>query len=121
MAQANDPIDSFPLAGTKNKLTACGLIDFDKVDIRPGIVSGTWILIVSGQTPTLSTKATLTPLVYVRQPEYWEIQVVRCVCGISLPAQRPFLESLPLDSFRGTKGIEVVGATKRERREVPPH
>jgi hypothetical protein len=116
--QAQGPIDPFPLA--KNELKACKLIDFDSINIVPGIVNDTWILVVSGKTPTQSMKVSLMPLVYVRQPEYWEIQVVGCVSGITLPAQGTFTEWLPLDNCRGTKGIEVVGATKREKREVPP-
>ena len=31
----------------------------------------------------------------------------------------PYMESLPLDGVLGTEGIEVVGATKRLKIEVP--
>jgi hypothetical protein len=99
---------------------SCRLIDFEKVDIIPGIVNGTWILIVSGTKPYVNMKVGLFPLVYVRQPEYWVIEVVGCLLGVGLPTTEPYSFALPLESITGTEGIEVIGANKREKREVPP-
>jgi hypothetical protein len=62
----------------------------------------------------------LRPVVYAQQPDYWEIHLIGCVAGISLPQVAPFVEALPLNNWLGTKGIELVGATKRVQIAVPP-
>lgn len=87
------------------------LIDFEEAEIRPGIVSGTYILIVKGTTPYLNMTVNLVPLVYVRQPEYWGIEVIGSLSGIGLPATAPYTASIPIEGIRGTEGIEVIGAT----------
>jgi hypothetical protein len=87
------------------------LIDFDEAEIRPGTVSGTLVLIVNGTKPA-SMRVNLEPLVYVRQPEYWGIEVVGYLPDIRLPAIVPYSVSIPLEGIQGTKGVEVIGATR---------
>jgi hypothetical protein len=55
-------------------------------------------------------KVMLSPLVYVRIPEYWGIEVLGCVNGIVLPTIGTYQELLPLEGTIGTKGIEVIWA-----------
>ncbi len=100
------------------RVESCRLISFDEIDIRPGFVTGTYFLIVSGNKPYINMEVNLRPLVYIRQPEYWGIEVVGCLPGIGLPATAPYTVSIPLEGIRGTKGIEVIGATRSERREI---
>ena len=103
--------------------SSCRLIDFDKdkTEVRPGIVKGTYILIVRGIKPYVNMEVNLVPLVYVRQPEYWGIEVTRCLPGgIGLPATEPYTAVLLLNGTIGTKGIEVIGATCSEKILVPP-
>ncbi|MFB6894666.1 hypothetical protein ACFCX4_35885 [Kitasatospora sp. NPDC056327] len=96
------------------------LIDFDEAKAVPGIVPGTFVLVVSGEKPYENTAVRLVPLVYVRQPEYWGIEVTGSLpSGIQLPVTAPYTEALPLDGVRGTKGVEVIGAHKRERIDLP--
>lgn len=96
------------------------LIDFETAEVRPGFVPNTFFLIVTGSLPCANWRVELIPLVYVRRPEYWEIEVVARIPGpICLPQVRTFTETLPLDGILGTYGIEVVGATRRERIKVP--
>ena len=98
-------------------------IDGAKAEARvvPGIVNNTYILIVKGKKPYLNMKVRLSPLTYVRQPEYWGIEVLGCVSGISLPTIGTYEVFLPLDAVRGTCGIEVVWANGViERIDVPP-
>ena len=98
---------------------SCRLIDFDVAEVRPGFVSNTWILIVRGEAPCANMRVELMPLVYVRRPEYWEIEVVGCLLGsFCLTQTKPYTEALPLDGILGTYGIEVVGANKREKIKV---
>jgi hypothetical protein len=102
--------------------SSCRLIDFEEVEVRPGIVSGTYILIVRGTKPYLNMKVNLIPLVYIRQPEYWGIEVTGCLPeGIGLAAPTgPYIASLALNGTVGTQGIEVIGATRSETISIPP-
>ncbi len=102
--------------------SSCRLIDFEQAEVRPGFVSGTYILIVRGTKPYLNMEVTLSPLVYIRQPEFWGIEVIGCLPGgIALEAPTaPYIASLPLNGIIGTKGIEVIGATRSEKICVPP-
>ncbi|MFC4119120.1 hypothetical protein [Nonomuraea zeae] len=95
------------------------LIDFEEARVVPGIVPNSFILIVSGTQPYLNMKVSLSPLVYIKQPEYWGIEVVGSLPGIGLPATAPYTVSLPLDGILGTKGIEVIGANNRKTFDVP--
>jgi hypothetical protein len=100
---------------------SCRLIEFEKAEVRPGIVSGTYFLVVCGNAPCMNMQVRLEPRVYVRQPEYWGIEVVGCLNGgICLTALRPFMELIPLAGITGTKGIEVIGATDTKTFDIPP-
>lgn len=103
----------YPLAET------CRLLDFEKADVVPGIVSGTWFAVVSGSKPSISMSVQLVPRYYAKRPEYWEIEVVACLNGVNLPATGQYIATLPLDDILGTKGIEIVGAKKRKTIDVP--
>lgn len=84
-------------------------INFDRVEIRPGFVTDTYILVVTGLKPYENMAVELMPLVYVRQPDYWGIEVVGSLPGgIGLPTQASYTVGLPLDRFIGDKQ-EVVG------------
>ena len=100
--------------------TSVRLINFTRAEVRPGFLPNTWILIVSGTKPYANMAVRLSPLIYVRQPEFWEIEVIGSLPGIGLPMIAPYTVALQLDSIIGTKGIEVVGASKRKRIRVPP-
>ncbi len=69
--------------------TSCRLIDFDDVRVVPGIVPKSFILIVSGTKPWVTMKVDLHPLIYIRQPEYWGIEVVGCQSGIGHANRAP--------------------------------
>ncbi|HMS86580.1 MAG TPA: hypothetical protein PKD12_23375 [Nitrospira sp.] len=100
------------------KSEGCRLIDFTDVEIRPGFLPNTYIVIVSGTKPYLNMTVNLVPLVYIRQPEFWGIEVVGCLPGIGLPAEAPYTVSLPLDGVRGSEGIEIIGATQSRKLRV---
>jgi hypothetical protein len=103
--------------------SSCRLIDFEEAEVRPGIVSGTYILIVRGIKPYLNMEVNLIPLTYIRQPEYWGIEVTGCLpggIGVAAPTA-PYISSLPLNGTIGTQGIEVIGATRSEQISVPPN
>jgi hypothetical protein len=97
------------------------LINFDKAQVVTGIVPGKYILVVSGTAPCINMQIALSPLIYIKQPDYWGIEVIGSLPGgICLPAMKPYTVSLPLDGILGKKGIEVIGANKRVKIPVPP-
>jgi hypothetical protein len=100
--------------------TSVRLINFTQAEVHPGFLDDTWILVVSGTKPYANMTVRLSPLIYVRRPEYWEIEVIGSLPGMGLPMTAPYTVSLQLDSSLGTEGVEVVGATKRKRIRVPP-
>lgn len=95
------------------------IIDFDEAKVVPGIVPGTFILVVSGVMPYMNMTVRLSPLVYIERPEYWGIEVIGSLSGIGLPVTAPYTVSLPLDGILGTRGIEVIGANRTEQIVVP--
>jgi hypothetical protein len=91
------------------------------------------VLVVNGEKDRPGTEVRLVPVTYVRQPEFWEIQVVGSPgelggppVATQLPAEPPTATQLPAESTAysieldlagctGTVGIEVVGANQTER------
>jgi hypothetical protein len=78
-----------------------------------------FILRVSGTKPYATMDVELVPFVYVRQPDYWEIEVVGSLRTPGVPVAAPYAVSLPLAGRLGTRGIEVVGANRSQRIDVP--
>jgi len=64
-------------------------------------------------------KVELLPLIYIRQPEYWGIEVVGCQSGIGLPVMTPYHVTLDISHLLGTVGIEVIGAGASRKIKVP--
>ena len=95
------------------------LINFDKAKVVPGFIPNTYFLVVSGKKPYLNMTVELSPLIYIRRPDYWGIEVIGSLPGFGLPALAPYTVSIPLDGILGTKGIEVIGANKRVKIPVP--
>jgi hypothetical protein len=100
--------------------TSIKLINFTRAEVRSGFVPNKYFLIVSGTKPDVNMTVELSPLIYIRQPEYWGIEVIGRLPGIGLPMTAPYSVSIPLDEILGTKGIEVIGANKRKKFRVPP-
>jgi hypothetical protein len=96
------------------------LIDFEDAELiamEPPPVG--FALRVRGQVPCLNMVVRLVPVRYVRQPEYWAIQVLGYLQGgVCLPAVRDFDEAL-VQPPMGTQGIVVVGESKRLSIEKP--
>jgi hypothetical protein len=100
---------------------SCRLIDFEEVDlVTLKSFPPQYVLIVSGTMPYLNMEVSLRPRTYIRQPEYWGIEVVGCLPGTGIRVLTPYTVFLRLTGFLGTKGIEVIGATRSEKIEVPP-
>jgi hypothetical protein len=100
---------------------SCRRIDFEQAELLTlESFPPQYVLAVTGTKPYLNMEVTLVPLVYIQQPDYWGIEVVGCLPGLGLPAQAPYAVSLRLNGSLGTRGIEVMGATRAQRLDVPP-
>jgi len=99
--------------------TTCRRIAFEGAQVVPGFIKDTYFLIVSGKKPWASMKVELVPLVYVTQPDYWEIEIVGCQRGVALPVEVPYSAVLEITGVLGKQGVEVVGATRTEKIKVP--
>lgn len=109
-------IDVAPHAGER-----CETIDYEDAIVVPGFVNDTYILIVCGEAPADGMAVRLSPVVYVMQPDYWQIDLIGCTGGGNKPcATRAFIAEISLDGIRGKKGIKVVGKTRQKSFDVPP-
>jgi hypothetical protein len=97
------------------------LIDFERAQILTlESFPPQFVLRVTGTKPFLNMEVQLVPLVFIQQPEFWGIEVVgRLPGGIGLPALAPYDVTIPLSGITGTKGIEVIGASRTKRIRVP--
>jgi hypothetical protein len=93
------------------------LIDFEEAKVVER--AGTYFLIVSGIKPYLNMTVRLSPLIYVRQPEYWGIEVLGSLPGIALPATAPYTVAISLNGILGTIGVEAIGASSSQKINVP--
>jgi hypothetical protein len=92
------------------------LISFDSAEVKRCGFVGAPVLVVTGQAPCLNMKVSLQPLIFIRCPEYWGIEVVGTLPGaFCLPAIKPFKVTIPLTGITGSQGIEVIGANKTQK------
>lgn len=113
MTISDGSFDSLPWA------RSCRRIDFDLVELRETSHSGDPLLLVSGTKPWADLVVTLEPLVYRERPDFWTIELVGRLTASAQPGWSDFCAVLRLAGFRGRLGIEVVGATRVERRALP--
>jgi hypothetical protein len=98
----------------------CYPIDFSDVDIEWYAGRGAYQLTVSGVKPYTNMEVSLSHEAYSGRPAFWRTLVVGCVKnGLVLPLASPYYVTMLLDQFVGTKGIEIVGASRSVRRGVP--
>lgn len=116
---ADTPLNPFQVDFAAGSAT-CGLMQYTKASIVPGFINDTWFLVVEGIKTWSNIEVTLNPFVYIRKPEYWEIEVVGCMSGVGQPVELPYSVTIPLEGITGHDGIEVIGANKREKFLVPP-
>jgi hypothetical protein len=98
----------------------CYPIDFTDVDIEWYAGGGVYQLTVSGVKPYTNMEVSLSHEAYSGRPDFWRTLVIGCVKnGLLLPLATPYYVTMNLDQFVGRKGIEIVGASRKLRRDVP--
>jgi hypothetical protein len=101
-------------------LGECYPIDFSHVDIEWYAGEGAYQLTVSGVKPYANMDVSLSHEAYSGRPAFWRTAVIGCVKnGLVLPIATPYYVTMLLDQFVGSKGIEIVGASRSIRRGVP--
>ena len=98
--------------------SSCRLIDFDDIQVIPGTVLRTYFLIVKGTKPWATMDVGLHPLPYASRPEYTSIEVVGRQNGVGLPKATPYSATIEVSHLIGVRGIEIVGASKRQKIEI---
>lgn len=95
------------------------LVQFESASVQPGIIPNTFFLTVHGTKRCSNMRVELIPLIYTKCPEWWGIEVVGCLpSGTCLPATAPFSVTIPLAGITGSKGVEILGANKKQQEKV---
>ena len=98
----------------------CYPIDFTGVDIEWYAGPSVYQLTVTGVKPYMNMDVSLSHEAYSGRPAYWRTLVVGCVKnGLVLRLAAPYYLTKNLDQFVGSKGVEIVGASRKIRRDVP--
>jgi hypothetical protein len=101
------------------KATGSYLLDISSAELRPGFFKGTYFLVVQGTKPWITMVVGFSRRIYIRQPDYWEIEVVGLQSGIGLPQTAPFIHAEDVTGSVGTKGVDVVGNNQTIRVHLP--
>ncbi|MEO6927573.1 MAG: hypothetical protein ABI190_00280 [Casimicrobiaceae bacterium] len=113
LGEAAAQFEKLPLA------TTCRRLDFDYVAIEAQPRNVGALLVVGGIKNWLNLVVELRPRCHPAYPEFWVIEVVAVLPGFAVRGDVDFHIVLPLAGCVGTQGIEIVGATKAERRWLP--
>ncbi len=84
-------------------------LDFDHSEIVPGLIDGTYFLLVTGSKPWITLDISLQPKVHISRPDYLGIEVVGLQRGQILPNPAPYALAIEITNIAGNKGIEVIG------------
>jgi hypothetical protein len=117
-----------PPPTTEAPTLVCRAVTYETADVVP---TSRWYrifpararyrLTVSGAANAGGT-VKLVAHTYIRQPEYWGIEVQRCADpNRAYPAvMRPYTVTLDVQGSMGTRGIEVIGSNQSQRFDLPP-
>ena len=98
----------------------CYPIDFTGIDIEYYAGRRVYQLTVTGMKPFTNMDVSLSHEAYNGRPAYWRTVVVGCVKnGLLIPLAAPYYVTMNLDQFVGSRGVEIVGASRKIRRAVP--
>jgi hypothetical protein len=91
------------------------LLDWEEASLHPGVAGG-WFLSARGRAPNPMERVVLEPTpIPINPEEYRGVELVGYYKVPALDVVEPFDISEQVDQFSGTRGITLVGKTKRER------
>lgn len=95
----------------------CVPIDFNEANIIHA--DNDWLLEVSGHSPFRPEEIRLLPVMYVMQPDYWQVMLVGCPeRGKGAGVPRPYKVRLKLNGTIGHKGIRLLGASPASYKRI---
>ena len=98
----------------------CYPIDFNGIDIEWYAGRGVYQLTITGVKPYMNMDVSLSHEAYNGRPAYWRTVVIGCVKnGLLMPLASPYYITMNLDQFVGSRGVEIVGASRKVRRDIP--
>ena len=98
----------------------CKPLDFDGVEIEYYRGKGIYQLTITGTKPFTNMEVSLSEEPAAGRPAYRKTVVIGCVKNfLVVPLASPYYLTVPLEQFSGTRGIEIIGATRRVRRDLP--
>lgn len=103
-----DAFEALPLAESSRR------IDFDDASLTPDGGGDSYDLAVSGMKPYLNMEVALIPRATL-DGDFLQYEVVGTLPGIGLPALAPYSLQIKVVNILDREGIEVIGATRRER------
>lgn len=92
-------------------------VDFDTATVF-SVSAEHHFLVVMGNQPFLNMKLSLLPQPDDHDPDYWQIYVTGVVGPPTVGAGTPFTIVEDVGPFCGAKGIEVIGAQKRQKIKI---
>ena len=99
---------------------SCRVLEFESAEVLTDTPLGYWALFVHGEKPYDAMWVTLQPFTYIKQPEYWGIEIVGCLpSGPITDMTGTYVAILPLAGVMGSKGIEVIGANGTKKIDLP--
>jgi hypothetical protein len=98
----------------------CYPIDFSRIDIEWYAGRGVYQLTVTGVKPYMNMDVSLSHEADNGRPAYWRTVVIGCIKnGLLMPLASPYYITMNLDQFVGSRGVEIVGASRKVRRDIP--
>ena len=98
----------------------CKPLDFDGIEIEYYRGKGIYQLTITGTKPFTNMEVSLSEEPAAGRPAYRKTVVIGCVKNfLVLPVASPYYLTVPLKQFSGTRGIDIIGATRRVRRDLP--
>ena len=98
----------------------CKPLDFDGVEIEYYRGKGIYQLTITGTKPFTNMEVSLSEEPAAGRPAYRKTVVIGCVKNfLVVPLASPYYLTVPLEQFSGTRGIEIIGATRRVRQDLP--
>lgn len=109
-----DAVDELPISSSVR------LVPVTEVKLRDGFANDTYFLMAWGEKPYKAMEVEIVPMIYVRRPEWWQVDIVGSLKGDreTSAVTGEYFVSREI-WFWGTKGIEVRGKDFIHRIDKP--
>lgn len=117
--RVSDNADQARTMGSLPQSQAVRLIGFDDARVFPHpLVPINHFLLVTGTKPFANMRVQLVPRVYIRQPDFWGIEVTGSLPGVGVPGDTPYSVEIELLGISPRIGIEIIGAEATKKIKI---